>query len=187
MAGSGRWNDRVQLRARAALDSMVRTAFRGISRHRLVIEDRGDGMIVLIPPTVSKVDLFDPLIPRLAAALRDHNSTVEPRIRLRVAVHAGEVLHGRAGWVGTDLNLACRLVNSPPLYRELTCRPHADLALIVSDTIHQAVVRHGHRGIDPADYRPVHVAVKEVETRAWLFTPLPAPRPVTLVPRVVPA
>lgn len=95
---------------------MVCSAFRRISRCRLVVEDRGEGLIVLIPPSVSKVDLFDPLIPGLAAALRDHNSTV----------------------TGADL---------PP----------------------------GARG------------VKEVETRAWLFTPRPVQQPVMRVPRVVPA
>jgi hypothetical protein len=36
--------------------------------------------------------------------------------------------------------------------------------------IHQAVVRHGHRGVDPALYTSVRVAVKEVEARAWLHT-----------------
>ncbi|MGH3757390.1 hypothetical protein [Actinophytocola sp.] len=175
MAGSGRWDDRAQLHARAALDELVRAAFRAadIAWHTLVVEDRGDGMIMLVPAAVSKVDIFDPVVPSLCAALREHNSTTgrAPRIRLRVAVHAGEVLRGRFGWVGTDLNLTCRLVNSQPLYRELVRRPHADLVLVVSDMIHQTVVRHGHRGIDPSRYTPVHVMAKEVDTRAWVHTP----------------
>lgn len=174
MAGSGQWDDLAQLRARAALDEMVRVAFRAadIAWHTLVVEDRGDGMIMLVPATVSKVDIFDPVVPSLSAALREYNATTgqAPRIRLRVAVHAGEVLRGRFGWVGTDLNHTCRLVNSQPLYRELT-RSHADMVLVVSDVIHQAVVRHGHRGIDPSEYTPVHVAVKEVKARAWVHTP----------------
>lgn len=175
MAGSSRWDDRAQLRARAALDNMVRAAFRAadIAWHTLVVEDRGDGMIILVPASVSKVDVFDPVIPSLITALREHNSMAAqaPRIRLRVAVHAGEVLRGRFGWVGTDLNLTCRLVNGQPLYRELIRCPHADLVLVVSDVIHQAVVRHGHRGIDPSEYTPVRVAVKEVKARAWMHTP----------------
>lgn len=175
MAGSGRWDDRAQLRARAALDEMVRAAFRtaDIAWQTLVVEDRGDGIIVLVPATVSKVDIFDPLVPALDAALREHNSMTgqAPRIRLRVAVHAGEVLRAPFGWVGTDLNLTCRLVNSQPLYRELIRRPHADLVLVVSDVVHQTVVRHGHRGIDPSGYTPVHVVVKEVKARAWVHTP----------------
>ena len=173
MAGSGRWDDPAQLRARAALDEMVQAAFRAanIAWHTLLVEDRGDGMIMLIPATVSKVNIFDPVVPSLSAAVREHNLTNAPQIRLRVAVHAGEVLRGHFGWVGTDLNLTCRLVDSQPLHRELARRPHAAVVVVVSDVIHQAVVRHGHRGIDPTGYTPVHVAAKEVNTRAWVHTP----------------
>ena len=175
MADSGRWDDRIQLRARAALEEMVQTAFHAadIAWHTLVVEDRGDGMIIFVPAAVSKIDIFDPVVPSLSAALREHNSMTAQatRIRLRVAVHAGEVLRGPFGWVGTDLNLTCRLVNSQPLYRELVRRPYSDLVLVVSEVIHQTVVRHGHRGIDPFGYTPVHVAVKEVKARAWIHTP----------------
>lgn len=173
ITGSGRWNDLTQLRARAALDRLVRAAFRsaGIARHRLVVEDRGDGMIVLIPPTVSKAELFRPVLARLCDLLRKHNNAREPRIRLRVALHAGEVLRGPCGWVGTDLNTACRMVNGAPLYSELMRNPRSDLVLIISDAVHQAVVRHGHRGIDPASYAPVQLRVKELDTRAWIESP----------------
>jgi hypothetical protein len=175
MVDSARWNDRAQLHARAALGDMARIAFRAarITPHKLVVEDRGDGMIVLLPATVSKVNLLDTVIPVLSAALREHNAMADPvpRIRLRMAIHAGEVLHGRFGWVGADLNLTCRLVNSQPLYQELTRRPHTDLVLVVSDVIHHGVIRHGYHGIDPATYTPIHVAVKETNVQAWMHTP----------------
>jgi hypothetical protein len=45
-------------------------------------------------------------------------------------------------------------VNSDALHYELSNRPGTDLVLIISDAVHQAVVRHGHYGIDPADYTP---------------------------------
>ena len=126
-------------------------------------------MIILVPAAVSKADVIDLALPSLTAALHKHNSaaTQAPRIRLRVAVHAGEVLRSRVGGVGTDLNLACRLVNSQPLYHELTRQPQADMVLAISDVIHQAVVRHGHRGTNPTEYSPVHVVAKEVQTHAW--------------------
>ena len=128
--------------------------------------------VLLVPLTTSKAALLHPFIPRLSALLHDLNGRAEPdhRVRVRVAVHAGEVIHGPHGWIGTDLNLACRLVDSTPLRQELIRRPQADLALIVSEVIHRAVVQHGHRGVDPASYRPVHIAVKEVVTPAWMRT-----------------
>jgi hypothetical protein len=175
IAGFGRWSNRTQLRARAALNAMVRAAFRaaGIAWWKLAVEDRGDGMIVLVPAAVSKVDLLDPMIPCLAAALWEHNTVAEPadRIRLRISVHAGEVHRDACGWVGTDLNLACRLVNSEPVYRQLRRSPQADLVLAVSDTIHRGVVQHGYRRISPASYKPIHVVVKEVNAQAWVHLP----------------
>jgi len=49
IAGYGRRDDPGQVQARARLDRVVRTAFRssGLPWHRLVVKDRGDGMIVL--------------------------------------------------------------------------------------------------------------------------------------------
>lgn len=148
----------------------VRRAVRAAGITDLAIEDRGDGMILLIPATVSKVDILDPVIPRLAHELHTHNVKVDPelRIRLRVAVHAGEVHRDPHGWVGSDLNTACRLVNSEPLYQQLQATPDRPLALIVSNLIYHGVVRHHYRTIDPTTYTPIRVISKEVDTVAWL-------------------
>jgi hypothetical protein len=173
IVGSSRWDNLAQVRATAALNRMVRIAFRtaGIPWWRLVVAERGDGMIVLVPPTVSKVDLLDPVVPSLAAGLRAHNATAGPgqRIRLRIAMHAGEVLHAGAGWLGDDVNQACRLVNGEPLYQELARCSRTDLVLVVSELIHHGVVRHGYRGIDPASYARVHIEVKGTDLHAWLL------------------
>src|SRR5438093_12175290 len=60
MAGSARWHNLQQLRARRVLREAIREAIRqaGIAWTDLAVEDRGDGMILLIPPKVSKVDLL---------------------------------------------------------------------------------------------------------------------------------
>lgn len=184
IASYGRLDDRTQLHARAALNALVRKAFRaaGMPWWRFSVEGRGDGMIVFVPPAVSKADLLDPLVPLLLSGLRAHNAR-HARIRLRMSVHAGEVLRARRGWVGADLNTACRLVDSPALYQQLERFPDADLVLIVSDAVHRGVVRHGYRGVRPQDYAPVHVSIKEVDERAWVHVPghrttsLAVPRP----------
>jgi class 3 adenylate cyclase len=174
IADYGRRDDLAQVRARAGLDRVVRTTFHasGIPWHRLVTKDRGDGMIVLIPATTSKAALLYPFIPRLSALLHEVNQRARPdhRLRVRVAVHAGEVVRGPYGWIGTDVNLACRLVDSAPLRQELVRHPQAELVLIVSEAIHRAVIRHGHRGVDPAAYQPINITVKEVVTSAWLHS-----------------
>ncbi|XVS66929.1 hypothetical protein ACQPYE_12970 [Actinosynnema sp. CA-299493] len=170
IASFGRWHDPAQIEARHALTQAVRAGFRaaGVRWSDLAVQDRGDGMMVLVPAGVSKLDLLDPVIPRFVATLRQHNQAVAPelRIRVRVGLHAGEVHRDPHGWVGTDLTTTCRLVDSAPVRERLVDQA----VLVVSEVIHQGVVRHGYRRVDPASYRPVQVAVKEVRERAWVTT-----------------
>jgi hypothetical protein len=173
IAGSGRWHNQALLRARDVLTTAVHTALHAAGITRAFVEHCGDGMIVLIPARVSKIDLLDPVIPAITDHIHAYNASVAPfpRIRLRVAVHAGEVHRDANGWVGTDLVTTCRLVNGEPLYQELRHPSGPDVVVVVSDLIYQAVVRHHYRGIDPAEYTPTHITVKETDTLAWLHTP----------------
>ncbi|WP_035306089.1 hypothetical protein [Actinokineospora inagensis] len=175
IASSSRWDNPAQARARRALDVLVRRAFRaaGIPWWRLAVEGTGDGMIILLPPGISKVDILDPVVPNLVRVLRAYNAEVAAhlRIRLRMAVHAGEVLRTRYGWVSADVTKACRMVDGEPLYAEFERSPEADLVVVVSEQIHESVVRHGYRRIDPGDYLPVHIVVKESDLEARLLVP----------------
>ena len=172
LTGFGGWDNRAQLRARVVLRAAVRSAFRasGVRWSRLSVEDRGDGLIVLVPATVCKVALIDPWLAELTSALEVANAGVrqENRLRLRVVLHAGEVHRDRAGWAGSDLNLACRLVGNAHAYRLLRDLPETTVALTVSPVIYDGVVRHGYRRIDPREYRRIRVVAKEVDTAAWL-------------------
>ncbi|GAB3744947.1 hypothetical protein GCM10027598_80530 [Amycolatopsis oliviviridis] len=171
----GARGDLAQLTAREDLDTVVNAALRasGLSRARLRFEDRGDGMLIFVSPVVSKAMLIDPFVPALRTRLHAHNTAApaERRIRVRVAIHAGEVVQGPHGWIGTELNLACRLVDAAVVREEFAHQPQADLVVAISDVIHRAVVRHGHRGTDVASYKGVRVATKEVITRAWIHSP----------------
>lgn len=170
----GMLDNRAQMRVRATLNAAVRDALRSAGiRWSLAMADRGDGMIVLVPANKSAVSLLDPVVPVLAARLRRHNETTGLRIRLRVSVHAGVVHRDATGWVGRDLNTACRLVDSPALRDYLGQRPADDMVVAVSDTLYHAVVQHRYRSIDPTAYEQVHVAVKELDTLAWVHVPRP--------------
>ena len=179
MVGSGRWNNQEQLYTRSVLRAAVRTAVSraGIRWTELAVEDRGDGMILLVPPKVSTVSLLDPVIPRLVEELDAHNATVaaNSQIRLRVAVHVGQVHRDGQGWVGGDLVTACRLIDDVALRWRLRSQPRANLVLVVSDLIYESVVRHQYRDIDPSTYIPIRISAKEVSTQAWLHTPSSAP------------
>lgn len=175
IAGSARWHNQAQLRARKVLQLALRAAVgaAGVAWAEMAVADRGDGVALLIPPSVSKVAILNPVVPRLAEEIRAHNATAEPELRmqLRVAVHAGEVHRDAYGWTGTDLITACRLVDGGPLYEEMSRAPQPDLVLVVSALIFDSVVRHGYPGVDPASYVQVQVRRKEFDAPAWLHVP----------------
>ena len=134
-------------------------------------EDRGDGMFVLIPPEVPKSLLVEALPSALVAALEAHNRarTGQERIRLRMALHAGEVNYDQHGVTGASINLAFRLVDAEPLKAALAGSSGV-LAIIVSSWFFEEVVRH-LAADDAASYRPVPVAVKETTTTGWICLP----------------
>lgn len=166
-------DDRARVAVRTGFYRVLRDAFdaAGLSWVDTEHEDRGDGAIVLISPLVSKVLLIDPLLACLRATLAEYNRTVRlaERLRLRCAVHAGEVSSDEYGMSGIDLVLAFRMLDSAELRDALVNSP-ADVVMIVSDVIYQAVVRHGYRDIDPATYHPVSVRVKKNRIHAWVHS-----------------
>jgi tetratricopeptide (TPR) repeat protein len=162
-----------RLAVRDGMYRAVQQAFRtaGVPWADCYHESCGDGVFVLIPAEVPK-GFFVESIPReLAGALREHNAAhrAEERIRLRVALHAGEVYYDEHGVTAESINLAFRLLDARPLKSALADSPGV-LALIVSPWFFDEVVRHSPAG-DAATYRPVQVAVKETTAVGWISRP----------------
>jgi hypothetical protein len=158
----------------AALENACREC--GIGWSDCYHEDRGDGLIVLMPADVPKSRVVRLLPHSLAAELRNHNAghDEDARIRLRVAVHAGEVREDEHGLVGDPVILTFRLIDAPPLKSALARSPGV-LALIVSDRFFEDVIRNDP-ACDPGSYRPVDVDVKETHASGWISLP-DSPRP----------
>jgi tetratricopeptide (TPR) repeat protein len=134
-------------------------------------EDRGDGALVLIPPEFPKSDLVT-IFPRaLAAALDRHNRAHGPlaRIKLRAALHAGEVRHDAHGVIGRPIILAFRLLDAEAVKLALR-RSSGVLALVASDWFFDEVVRH-EPAAAPEAYQAVQITAKETTTRAWVCLP----------------
>jgi tetratricopeptide (TPR) repeat protein len=162
-----------QLAVRDGLYRGVREAFdeAGISWAECYHEDRGDGIFILAPADVPKGLFVEALPHALVAALRAYNDTheVEEQIRLRVALHAGEVAYDEHGVTAASINLTFRLLDAPPFKVALAESPGV-LALITSDWFFDEVVRHSP-DVDPATYRPSTVVVKETTTVGWICLP----------------
>jgi hypothetical protein len=140
----------------------------------IVALDRGDGVILLIPAATSAVVLAGAFVRALDAVLAEKAAMFSDahRMRFRMALHQGLCQEDDKGWVGEAINTACRLVDAQPLRAALTAAPDARMALVVSDDIYRAVVRHGYRLIDPAAFARVTVNVKElVDATAWISVP----------------
>jgi hypothetical protein len=135
--------------------------------------DRGDGAFWLLPASIPKVMLTGPFITALQAELQAHErvSTREAHMRLRVALHAGEVSRDQHGWVGEDLNTACRLVDLQSLRDALARATRSPLVLAVSDSWYHSTVRPGYPGVDSSTYYPVPFHAKEVNQTAWITVP----------------
>ncbi|HEY3469533.1 MAG TPA: hypothetical protein VGL47_30695 [Amycolatopsis sp.] len=134
-------------------------------------EDCGDGVFVLAPPQIPKGPFVEFLPTALAVALHRHNRThhAEARIRLRMALHAGEVAYDDHGVTAPAINQTFRLLEAAPL-KEALKSSRGVLALITSAWFFDEVVRHSD-GLDPRTFRPVPVAVKETRTTGWISLP----------------
>lgn len=135
--------------------------------------DRGDGVIILIPASVAKEDITEGFVRELNTELGIYarRSGQSVAMRMRVALHAGDVVRDDQGWVGAELNTACRLVDLPALRDALAQVPNARLALVVSDTWFKTVVWHDPGAVDHRNYTRVPVTTKELDDWAWIHVP----------------
>ena len=157
----------------AVRDGMYKALRQSFARARIswadcAIEDRGDGVLILVPAAVPKSWLAARLPARLADMLDRHNAAcpAQERIRLRMALHAGEVHQDARGFAGTSVIRAFRLIEAPPSRTALRTSAGV-VALIVSDWFYDEVVRH-HPAAGPSYFGQVRVVMKETEMTAWV-------------------
>ena len=148
-------------------------------------EDRGDGLLVVVPPTIATAQILEYLLIALPIALKRHNSiyAVGVRIQLRVAVDVGPVTTDDLGVSGQVIINAARLLDAPA-FKTAMATKHAHLGMIVSDFVYQSAVIQADHLTDPASYAEIDVRVKETYLRAWMLLvdpPLTTARRTALV------
>ncbi|GGL95900.1 hypothetical protein GCM10010129_44730 [Streptomyces fumigatiscleroticus] len=142
-------------------------------------QDRGDGVLILVPDGTSPTRLLRELVRGLDDALVEHHGKYndEHRMRLRVGLHQGLVIRRGERWDGTAVNDLARLVDAGPVKQVLARARRAHLVVVVSDQVHRSVVLGRYPGIDPAAYLPADFVTKHGEPRrGWVTVPgYPAP------------
>ncbi|MGW0730958.1 hypothetical protein [Streptomyces sp. NPDC002851] len=147
----------------------------GIDETLRLRADRGDSVMELIDANASVPALLRALLTEVPIRLRATNrmASSSAQIRLRAVLATGYVaVDGHGGWVGSQLNHACRLLDAELLRRALRQRPD-DFALCVSDAVHAGIVRQGHPGIPAEEFHAITVDSKNGPLSAWLHGPVP--------------
>ncbi|WP_145906397.1 hypothetical protein [Kitasatospora viridis] len=166
---SGRLPDPLRPAMRAELyrvtgDALQRAGIADAQVHR---EDRGDGILFVLAPTVPPQVVLGPWLEYLYQNLRHANRNARDVLRVRVGMHAGPVTADPHGRSGRAVDLACRLGNSEEAKRLLRTAPAAPLLVALSDSLHRDWVGEGVEWIEPEHYRAQAVRLPEGEQTAW--------------------
>jgi hypothetical protein len=139
-------------------------------------QDRGDGILTIVPATVSTMVLVDPLLTLLTTRLRRYNRQAgEPvRMQLRIALHVGPVLFDERAFPNQSLIHAVRMLDAPVLKRSLASTG-ADLAVMVSEHVYDTVVRQACGAVEASSFRRVRYQVKKAKITSWMHLASAAP------------
>ncbi|HEY7488963.1 MAG TPA: hypothetical protein VH912_31275 [Streptosporangiaceae bacterium] len=138
-------------------------------------EDRGDGALIVVPPTVPTRWIVHPLLAALTGELERHNIHADEatRFQLRIALDVGPVESDAEGVNGEAIIKASRLVDAPPL-KERLAQTQSCLGFIASDFVYDRVIKHRPGPVDPAGYQKIRCRLKGSRFIAWIYLSAPA-------------
>ena len=134
-----------------------------------VIGDQGDGLLIVVPPSVPTGAVIESLHRELPGRLRRHNATFHEsaRIRLRLAINVGPVTSDNVGISGDAIIRTARLIDAPAL-RNAMSADGAALGIIVSGFVYDTAIKNSTSWVHASEYKPVKVRVKESSFSGWL-------------------
>jgi CRP-like cAMP-binding protein len=144
-------------------------------------EDRGDGMLLIVPPDVPTNAVLGLLAREFADCLCDHNTASDRsavRIHMRVAVGVGPVLSVTNGVLGSTINRTRRIVDARQ-FKERMAVTHADLGIAVSDYVYENIISPAPGPVGPAEYQPITADDNGTPIPAWAHFPAPTVKAVT--------
>ena len=163
---------REQLRAQTDLRHILSLAAQnaGLDRSLWYEQPSGDGELVVLPEDVDVSVVVGDFTAQLEMILGDFNRQRigGSRLRLRVALHHGTLTPGPFGPAGDAPIVVSRLLDAKALRRVLADQQDRDIALIVSQTLFQDVVRTGFCSLDPRDFQHVRMNTKGVQYHGFI-------------------
>jgi hypothetical protein len=163
---SAQRDDDDRLRIRRTLARMTWAALKAVW-DECFWDDRGDGFLIVIPPTVPTAKVLEYLLLALPIALKRHNEDCAPGIRfqLRVALDVGAVVSDDVGVSGQVIINTKRLLDAPALKKAIG-DSDVPLGLVVSETVYQYTVKHARSVTDPAAYKKIRVKAGDISLSA---------------------
>lgn len=142
----------------------------GVKLTACVVEDRGDGVLVVLPPDTQPHEFVDGLLRHLRPTLGSLNAPrpLDDRLRLRIVLHVGAVENDDHGFVGDDLMLAYRLLDSRELRDQLTRMPD-DFVVAVSQQIHSSMQTPDRD--DNGSFQMFEATLRTGKKTAWVWLP----------------
>ncbi|WP_329565532.1 hypothetical protein [Kitasatospora sp. NBC_01266] len=164
-----------QRAAQAQLARVLRTAAErsGLDHGKWSTQPQGDLEFAVLPPGTPDQLVLGEYVTHLAAELAGYNATRRPaeRMRLRLAIDTGVVATAALGFAGPAPIAVARYLNAPEVKQALAAAGSASLAVVVSDRLYQDVVRSRFYGLDPEQYRRIHVQQKGFAGYGWVRLP----------------
>lgn len=162
-----RRTDRDRLGIRHATAIMTMRAF-GPLWESCSWADRGDGMLIVIPPGIPTAAAVSRLLSVLPAELIAHNAghNAAAQVQMRVAIEVGPLVTDTFGVSGDAIILAARMLEVPALKRAIAQRG-SPLGVITSAFVFDTVVRNSGDALAATDYISVQVKVKNTRVAAW--------------------
>jgi hypothetical protein len=164
---------------RESMYRIVRAAFTmaGISWDDCHREDRGDGILIVIPPREPTIRIVHPLLTYLIEELGRHNARAAggTSFQLRVALGFGPVESDDEGVTGKVIIDVARLIDAPVFKQKLAkAPPETCLGFVASDSVYDSIIKQHPGQLAPATYQKVTGRVKGRRFTAWIkFAPDP--------------
>ncbi|MGW2346043.1 hypothetical protein [Streptomyces sp. NPDC001661] len=168
--GSSRIPEAERPALRATLHGLARGAFEQarIAPDQYRADDRGDGLLALLDPSVSPTRVLGEWLEYLHQDLRAANRGRREDILLRAGITIGPVAVDAHGWSGRAVDLACRIGNSGTAKSVLGAATGRTLLVAVSDGLYQDAVVRGGRWVEPERYRRYSVPLQEGVQTVWM-------------------
>ncbi|MFZ3596277.1 hypothetical protein [Streptomyces sp. BH104] len=168
--GSSRIPEAERPALRATLHALARGAFEqaGIAPEQYRADDRGDGLLALLDPSVAPTRVLGEWLEYLHQDLRAANRGRREDILLRAGITIGPVAVDAHGWSGRAVDLACRIGNSDTAKSVLGSATGRALLVAVSDGLYQDAVVRGGRWVEPDRYRRYSVRLQEGVRTVWM-------------------